>query len=112
LNIYPPSNAVTQIEFRYYIAPINIAALNDPIQIPDKYQDVLIAGVNEKCFIYLKRRDEATYWRGEYREGRQSIIRDFNAFPRGPEFCAPDAASQTLARYGDWFYDAMYNIGK
>lgn len=110
INIYPPSSAVANIEFRFYVLPNNLANLADPIQIPDKYQDVLIAGVNEKAFIYLKRQQEAAYWAGEYQKGKTSIIRDFNQFPRGAEYISPDPVSQSRTVTGDWFYDVLYNI--
>lgn len=110
LSIYPAPQGVFTIEFRYFAEPIILANVTDIIQVPDHYQDVLVAGVDEKAFVFLKKSEEAQYWAGVYGEGKRSIIRDVNLFPRGAEFIRPDVVSQPAnSNIGDLFYQVLYN---
>lgn len=88
------------IEFRYFKQRQQITALNQVLQIPDDYKDVVIAGVNAKAYplLGMQYAGEAAYWGSQYADGIRGIIRDANLFPRGGEFVRPDPAalSRTL----------------
>lgn len=96
LNIYPPPDGAYGIQFRYQRQVPTLAATVDPIQVPDKYVDVLVAGVDELAFAYLKRADETMYWKQRFADGLRDMIRDINREESGgPAFIGPDPTTQT-----------------
>lgn len=92
LALYPPANGAYTVNFRYYKIHQQLTALNQILQVPNDYKDVVCAGVNELACVYLKRADEAGYWRGIYEEGKREMIRDANLFPRAEEYMRPDGS--------------------
>ena len=87
------------IEFRYYKIRAQVTTADQVLQIPDDYKDVIVAGVNYFAFLFLKRSDEATLWKGLFEEGLQSIIADKKLFPQGPEYVSPDVAATSTGAY-------------
>jgi len=87
------------IEFRYFQAKPQLASLGTTLLIPNDYFDVLVAGTNYFTAQFLKDESAQMYWKSEFDAGVIGMIRDKNLFPRGPEFIAPDAASQQLEQY-------------
>lgn len=109
LNLYPPPDGEYLITFRVYNQAMQLTDVGQLVQVPLKYKDVLVAGVDEKGFVYLKKADEVQYWAKEFREGKTSIIRDQNLFPRGPEFNSPDPTTQSTSWLGDNFFEVLWN---
>jgi hypothetical protein len=94
LSIYPPADNVYSIEFRYFVSKPQLTQTTQALLIPDDYKDVVIAGVNYFANLYLREnKEDAQAWGMIYKEGVAGMHRDHNLFPRGQEFCAPDAAS-------------------
>lgn len=109
INIYPPPDGNYLVTFRVYAKPLQLTDVGQLVQVPIKYKDVLIAGTNEKGFVYLKKADEVQYWADEFKQGKTSIIRDQNLFPRGAEFNSPDPTTQKSISTGDDFFNTLYN---
>lgn len=106
LNIYPAPDGVYKIEFRFFVAPIKLATTADVVQVPDKYQDVLIAGVDARGFEFLKKWDDANARRQEYGAGKVGMIRDRNLFPAGADFILPDPATQYVP-WSSWPFNTQ-----
>jgi hypothetical protein len=103
-NIYPQAGSVpATIEFRYYKARKRLLAATDHLQIPIEYKDVVIAGVNELVCVYLKRAEEAIYWRGVFEEGKRDMIRDTHAIEDRNNFIKPDPAA-----VGSSYHDELF----
>lgn len=87
------------IEFQYYKLRVPVVAVDQILQIPDDYSDVVKAGVNAFAFGYLTRPSEAQKWYAIYQDGLGQIVRDINNMVRGGDYISPDPAStgQTLA---------------
>lgn len=109
VNLYPPPDGEYLISFRYYSGDIDLNDVGDVVQVPNKYKHVLIAGINEMAFGYLKRADELRWWAGKYGAGKISIIRDQNLFPGGPQFLTPDPSTQYRNQWGDDFFQLLWN---
>ena len=109
INIYPPPDGAYQIAFRFYNAEIDLTDVGQLVQVPKKYKHVLIAGIDEMGFAYLKKADETGYWQDRYAKGKVSIIRDQNLFPRGAEFVSPDPQTQYRNQFGDDFFTLLWN---
>lgn len=71
-----------QIEFRYWKSRAQITALNQTLQIPDEYFDVVVAGTNWLACQFLKKGDEAQMWMQVYQNGLRSMLRDKNKPPK------------------------------
>lgn len=81
------------IEFQYYKQRIQLTNVNQIVQIPDEYKDIMIAGVSAKAMRYVNRYDEAAYFTGDYKNGISEIVRDTNFYAEGPDYMSPDAAT-------------------
>lgn len=89
LQLLPPADNVYTVQFRYYKQRQAITSLSDVLQIPDDYQDVVVAGTNYLACLFLKKADEAQVWMQLYTDGKKQMIRDANLFPR-EDFIRPD----------------------
>src|SRR5487761_986222 len=93
-----PQNATIQpmhgyiIQFRYYRSRITLNAPNQMVQIPDKYIDVLVHGIQALAWKLIGRSDEAQATGALYRSGLTEMIWDKNLFP-ATDFIRPDPAS-------------------
>lgn len=106
-ELLPPADGVYTIEFRYYQKRTPITSLSTVLQIPDDYQDVVIAGVNAMACQFLKKFDEAGPWQQSYQDGKRQMIRDANLFPR-EDFIRPDYV--TLPQDHPSIYDPFLTI--
>lgn len=95
IDIYPPPAAVYSIEFRYFKTRTLLSTSGQALQIPDDYRGVVIAGVNSLACVYLKLFTDAQFWKAEYQNGVQDMVRDKFQFPKGTgDFVNPDSTSQ------------------
>ena len=93
-SIYPPSDNVYTVQFRYFFQKPQLKSTTDALLIPDDYKDVVIAGVNFFANLYLREnKQDAQMWQQIYASGIEGMHRDHNLFPRGQEFISPDPAS-------------------
>lgn len=90
------------MEFRYYKQQAVVDSTGDTLLVPDKYIDVVTAGVNWLASQYLHRArrtgdalPEVQFWRDQYETGLRRMMRDQNPFPSGRAFIAPDPAACT-----------------
>lgn len=81
------------LQFRYYQLETAITSFSQVIQVPDRYIDVMIAGVNWLCLKFLGRQQDALDWFGVYRTGMVSMIRDRNQQNRFADYISPDPSS-------------------
>jgi hypothetical protein len=99
VGVNPPSrNAAATyngyiIQFRYYKIETPITTFTQVIQIPDRYADVMIAGVNWLALKFLSRVPEAAEWLSTYRTGLVAMVRDRNQMNRFADYISPDPAS-------------------
>lgn len=99
VGVNPPSTNGAEpmdgyfIEFRYYAQRTPVLSLNQVLQVPDDYKDVMIAGVNALTFDYLTRAPDAQKWYAIYKDGITQMIRDINFMAKGGEYIQPDAAT-------------------
>lgn len=85
------------MEFRYYAQRTPVTLVSQVLQVPDDYEDVMIAGVNALAFDYLTRAGEAQKWYAIYKDGITQMIRDINFMSKGGEYVQPDSA--TIGQY-------------
>lgn len=81
------------IQFRYYRQEANITSFAQTLQIPDRYVDVMIAGINWLALKFLSRSPEAGEWFGVYKQGLTAMVRDRNQQNRFADYISPDPAS-------------------
>lgn len=81
------------IQFRYYQLETSVTSFAQVLQVPDRYFDVVVAGVNWLSLKFLSRMQEATEWFGTYRMGITSMIRDRNQQNRFADYISPDPSS-------------------
>lgn len=81
------------IQFRYYGTQTTLTAFNQTIQIPDRYFDVVVAGVNWLALKFLSRTQEAAEWFSTYRTGIVAMVRDRNQANRFADYISPDPTS-------------------
>lgn len=81
------------IQFRYYQLETPLTSFTQTLQIPDKYTDVMIAGVNWHVLSFLSRTPEAQIWLGNYTRGLQAMIRDRNQQNRFADYISPDPSA-------------------
>lgn len=93
--LWPAPVDVYTISFRYYKARIQVTNLNQVIQIPSRYKDIVCHGVTWYAFQYLKEMEGAQMFQQLYLSGKVQIIKDMNLFPRAEEFIRPDPSSVT-----------------
>ena len=100
------------IEFRYFKARPVVDDAADILLVPDAYKDIVCAGVNWMASKYLKMRDDAQQWQGEFLDGMRQMVRDHNLHPKGPQFIRPDSTSYTTTSgwptgLGPWTQDSF-----
>lgn len=81
------------IQFRYYELETAIASFTQDVQIPDRYSDIMTAGVNWLALKFLSRTDEAAQWYATYRTGLVAMVRDRNQQNRFADYVSPDPSS-------------------
>lgn len=81
------------IQFRYYEQEAAITSFTQTLQIPDRYLDVMIAGVNWLALKFLSRSPEAMDWFGAYKAGLTAMVRDRNQQNRFADYVSPDPSS-------------------
>jgi len=82
------------IEFKYWRKRVPTTVANQPLQIPDDYFDILVAGVNFYGYQYLQKPMEAKTWNDIFRNGIREMIRDKNQFNN--DFMKPDMTTQAF----------------
>jgi hypothetical protein len=98
-GVNPPShnNAATYngyvIQFRYYRIENILTDFGNILQIPDRYSDVMVAGVNWLALKFLSRTQEAAEWYATYRTGLVAMVRDRNQQNRFSDYISPDPSS-------------------
>jgi hypothetical protein len=98
-GVNPPSDNLCAtyngyiIQFRYYELENAITSFSQTLQIPDRYIDVMIAGVNWLCLKFLSRMPEASEWYSTYRTGMVAMVRDRNQMNRFADYVSPDPSS-------------------
>jgi hypothetical protein len=99
IGAQPPVNSTLQplgaylIKFQYYKNRATLRDVNDFLQVPEDYKDVIIQGVNALVYKLLDKKDEAMSAHQLYRSGLTEMVWDKNLFPEGVEFIRPDANS-------------------
>lgn len=95
ISLYPPPDQGYVIEFQYDAVRKTIVNGSDILQVPDYYRNVMVAGVNELAAAYLCSQpgmghfqSAVQYWNASYADGKRSMIRDKQNFPR-TQFIAP-----------------------
>ena len=114
LNGPPTTNTLAPlvgyiIEFKYFRQRQPITSINNILQIPDYYQDVVIAGTNYYFNLYMDRdsgREKAMLWKKEFEDGIKQIRKDLNISFRNTDFISPDMATQ-----GSQDLDVGYGYG-
>lgn len=81
------------IQFRYYELETAITSFSQTLQIPDRYTDVMTAGVNWLALKFLGRPPEAMEWLSTYRIGMTAMVRDRNQQNRFADYVSPDPSS-------------------
>jgi hypothetical protein len=81
------------IQFRYYETETPITTFTQTLQIPDRYTDVMVAGVNWLALKFLNRAPEAQEWYVTYHTGLVSMVRDRNQANRFADYISPDPSS-------------------
>ena len=98
-GVTPPSDNLCStyngyiIQFRYYETETAITSFTQTLQIPDRYFDVMVAGVNWLALKFLSRVPEAGEWAAAYRTGLISMVRDRNQQNRFADYISPDPSS-------------------
>lgn len=81
------------IKFQYYKSRIILRDVNDFLQIPEDYKDIVIQGVNALTYNLLGKKEEAGIANQLFQSGLTSMVADKNLFPEGVEFMRPDGGS-------------------
>jgi hypothetical protein len=81
------------IQFRYYEVENMINSFGQGLQIPDRYTDIMVAGVNWLALKFLSRTQEAAEWFSTYRTGLVAMVRDRNQQNRFADYVSPDPTS-------------------
>jgi len=77
------------ISFRYYKARKVLANTTDQLQVPDKYQDVVVHGVDALVSRFLGQAEAFQAFTEAYKGGLTEMIWDKNLFP-DTDFIRPD----------------------
>jgi len=94
------------VAFRYFKARTELTAVGDPLQIPTKYEDIVVQGVQALAWKLLGKEDQATASSNLYSMGLTSMVWDKNLFP-DVDFMRPDSAShvnQQILGYSPPFF--------
>lgn len=90
------------IEFRYWKARSELTLVTSALQLPDKYADVVVAGVNWLTSKYIDQNlNNALFWQQEYKDGVKGMIRDSQVHEGEDNFIYPDATSVHRSVIGD-----------
>jgi len=81
------------VKFRYYKDRITLVDENDELQIPNKYVDILVQGVNALGWKLLEKAEQYTESQQLFMDGYRQMVVDKNLFPEGVEFIRPDSNS-------------------
>lgn len=98
-GVNPPANngAATingyVMQFRYYQLETTLTTTAQSLQVPDRYVDVVIAGVNWLACKFLGRLQEAMDWLSIYKTGLVAMVRDRNQQNRFADYISPDPSS-------------------
>lgn len=79
------------IKFQYYKTRLRLTTIDQFLQVPDDYIDIIIQGVQALAFKILGKEKDAMTSFQLYREGLKEMITDKNLFPEGVEFIRPDS---------------------
>lgn len=85
------------IQFRYMKTRNKVSQPTDILQIPNDYQDLLIAGVNMFFTMYMDHDPsyaKSSLWAGLFKEGIRSMRKEMNLNFRNTDFISPDSATQ------------------
>lgn len=93
----PVANTLAQmggyiIQFRYYKARLILSNVDQYVQIPDDYFDVLVNGISALVWKFLQRADDAGACQSLYKNGLTEMVWDKNLFPDN-DFMRPDPAT-------------------
>ena len=96
--LWPQNNSLAQlggyiIALRYFKARTILTAVDDPVQVDEKYKDIIIHGVNRYAWPLLGRPDMAKEADSKFIDGYRQMVVDKNLTPEGVEFVRPDAGS-------------------
>jgi hypothetical protein len=99
LNILPVgANAQpSTIQFRYMKTRNKVSQPTDILQIPNDYQDLLIAGVNMYFTMYMDHDPsyaKTTMWSNLFKDGIRSMRKELNLNFRATDFISPDTVTQ------------------
>jgi hypothetical protein len=102
----PTANTLAQmggyiIQFRYYQDRVTLTTVGQTLQIPDDYEDIVVAGVSSLAWKFLGQEDQAQASANAYRGGLTEMIWDKNLFP-ATDFIRPDPASYVNSQRMDW----------
>jgi hypothetical protein len=81
------------IQFRYYQLETTLTTFAQVLQVPDRYVDVVIAGVNWLALKFLGRQPEAAEWFSTYMRGITAMVRDRNQQNRFADYISPDPSA-------------------
>jgi hypothetical protein len=92
----PTANTLAQfgaylIKFQYYKNRIDLTSVEDFLQVPTDYFDVIIHGVNAYGWNLIGKPQESQQSFALFNSGLREMIWDKNLFPEGVEFIRPDA---------------------
>jgi hypothetical protein len=95
---WPQNNNLTQlggyiVQFRYFQSRNQLRNVTDSIQVPSKYIDIIVHGVNAYAWRFLGRSDKGEEEQRLYLDGYRQMVVDKNLFPEGVEFIRPDAGT-------------------
>ena len=92
------------IEFQYYKTRTLLTTAGATLQTPDRYRDVIAAGVNWLSFDYLERPARSEHWLGIYLQGIKGIQRDRN-IERSDDYIQVDPVAR---RSSEYFFDNQW----
>ena len=101
------------IEFRYWKERATLTAVGDVLLIPEKYKDVMVAGVNYLTEKYLRGTgEEASLWYQIFMEGQRQMIRDSQLFEGEDSYIRPDPATLggSLNQGGDPVQELFFGV--
>lgn len=83
------------MEFRYYKARQQLTTVNDFLQVPLLYKDIIIAGVNALGWMLIGKDNMVAAWTQRYVAGLTEMVKDKNLFPKGQDFVQADPSAVT-----------------
>lgn len=89
------------VQFRYYKKRILLQNVDDFLQIPDDYEDVVVQGVLALAWKFLDKSSQASASYEAYKGGLTEMVWDKNLFP-DRDFVRPDPATYVNSQRIDW----------